>query len=249
MHNPTPDTERLSSYADVLAGELRGFWSSSHVPPSATDVLASLTDRVWDLDLVAASLAEHPLRHAAVLTRADDGAQLVLLDRHDADRGVLAAALALPDLPVEAYAGVSEPNGVVLDGEDPFSGATLIDRDLLPRYDRALSRVRDNARDQGLIQDMILTMVWEADGSLRAETTSDAAAQVLLASGFTKAENASGVYQLNGDDTAVQARAVRNAGRQLAQLGIDTNLSGYRSSPPPVASPAPSSAARPSHTR
>ncbi|WP_129287499.1 hypothetical protein [Streptomyces sp. GZWMJZ-114] len=248
MHDPLTDAERLASYADILAGELPGFWSSTHVPPSAQTRLASLTDRVWDLDLVAASLAEHPLRQAAVLSRADGGAQLLLLDRHDADRGVLAAALALPGLPVEAYRGVPEPNGVALDGEDPFSGAEVIARDLLPRYEQALSRAHGNARDQGL-QPTVLTMAWQADGSLHAEPATAAATQVLLANGFAEAENAPGVYQLVGDDSAVQARAVRRTGRQLAELGIGTALSGYRSSPPPTSSPAPSTTPRPSRTR
>lgn len=53
-------SERLASYADVLAGELPDTWTSTHLTADAKDDLAELTDRIWDLDLIAASLAEHP---------------------------------------------------------------------------------------------------------------------------------------------------------------------------------------------
>ncbi|MGW2854744.1 hypothetical protein ACWDAZ_22885, partial [Streptomyces sp. NPDC001215] len=106
-------SQRLASYADVLADELPDAWTSSHLPPEAKDDLADLADRIWDLDLVAASLAEHPLQQAAVLSRSD-GAQLVVLDRHDERDGFLIAAVAPHALPDEAYRGVHEPNGIAL---------------------------------------------------------------------------------------------------------------------------------------
>ncbi|MYS52199.1 hypothetical protein GTW46_19370, partial [Streptomyces sp. SID6013] len=102
-------SERLASYADVLAGELPDTWTSTHLTGDAKDDLAELTDRIWDLDLVAASLAEHPLQQAAVLSR-PGGAQLVLIDRHDERDGFLLAAVAPRALPDEAYRGVPEPN-------------------------------------------------------------------------------------------------------------------------------------------
>ncbi|WP_417194230.1 hypothetical protein [Streptomyces stelliscabiei] len=40
-------SERLASYADVLAGELPDSWSSSHLPADAKDDLAELADRIW----------------------------------------------------------------------------------------------------------------------------------------------------------------------------------------------------------
>lgn len=86
-------SERLASYADVLAGELPDTWTSTHLTADAKDDLAELTDRIWDLDLIAASLAEHPLQQAAVLNRSD-GAQLVLIDRHDERHSFLLAAVA-----------------------------------------------------------------------------------------------------------------------------------------------------------
>ncbi len=98
-------SERLASYADVLAGELPATWTSSYLPPDAKDDLVDLAARIWDLDLVAASLAEHPLRQAAVLSR-PDGAQLVVLERHDERDSFLVAAVAPRALPDEAYRGV-----------------------------------------------------------------------------------------------------------------------------------------------
>ncbi|MDX3274178.1 hypothetical protein PV462_41445, partial [Streptomyces scabiei] len=136
-------SERLASYADVLAGELPDTWTSTHLPPDAKDDLAELADRIWDLDLVAASLAEHPLQQAAVLRRSD-GAQLVLLDRHDERDGFLLAAVAPRALPDEAYRAVPEPNGIAL-ADDPFLGAEQVAGDLLARYDSALAQVRHNA--------------------------------------------------------------------------------------------------------
>ncbi|KPC80403.1 hypothetical protein ADL35_19600, partial [Streptomyces sp. NRRL WC-3753] len=80
------------------------------VPPGAKHDLAELGDRIWDLDLIAESLAEHPLQQAAVLSR-PDGAQLAVLERHDERDGFLIAAVAPRALPDEAYRAVPEPNG------------------------------------------------------------------------------------------------------------------------------------------
>lgn len=55
MYDHHDTSDRLASYADVLAGELTGTWTSSHIPVDAKDDLAELADRIWDLDLVAAS--------------------------------------------------------------------------------------------------------------------------------------------------------------------------------------------------
>lgn len=101
-------SERLASYADVLAGELPDTWTSTHLPPDAKDDLTELADRIWDLDLVAASLAEQPLQQAAVLSR-PDGAQLVLLDRHDERDGFLIAAVAPVPCPTRRTAPFPSP--------------------------------------------------------------------------------------------------------------------------------------------
>ncbi|QCD60445.1 hypothetical protein [Streptomyces hawaiiensis] len=215
-------SERLASYADVLAGELPDTWTSSHLSPDAKDDLTELADRIWDLDLVAASLAEHPLNQAAILSR-PDGAQLVLLDRHDEHNGFLIAAVAPRALPDEAYRAVPEPNGIAL-ADDPFLSAEQVAGDLLARYDRALTQVRHNAL--GGIQpsqpDRVV-LTWQPDGSVAAAPADGRAGPILVAHGFVQDPD-SGIYRLGGDDTQAQARAVREIGPQLDALGIGTAL-------------------------
>ncbi|RZD83005.1 hypothetical protein [Streptomyces albidoflavus] len=233
-------SERLASYADVLAGELPGTWSSTYLPAEAKDDLAELTDRVWDLDLVAAALAEHPLRQAAVLSRAD-GAQLVLLDRHDERASFLVAAIAPPALPNQAYRAVPEPNGVALSDDDPFLSAEQVAGDLLPRYDTALAQVRHNAL--GGIQpsqpDRIV-LTWQPDGSIATVPADDRASAVLTSHGFVQ-DSQSGIYRLHGEDTQAQARALREIGPRLDALGIGTALQHPAGRTAPVAAPASAS--------
>ncbi|MFE4055211.1 hypothetical protein ACFXP3_02705 [Streptomyces sp. NPDC059096] len=218
-------SERLASFADILAGELPKTWNSTCHTSAHEDDLVALAERIWDMDLVAEALTQRPLRQAAVLTR-QDGAQLVVLDRHDALDGFLIAALAPRDLPDEAYRGVREPDGIAL-SDNPFLSAESVTDDLLVRYEAALAQVRHNATHPagrsgtGPAERVVLT--WQADGALTATGVSESAAGVLAANGFVHDEQSSG-YRLSGDDTGVQARAVRESGRQLDALGITTVL-------------------------
>ncbi|MFJ7164057.1 hypothetical protein ACIQUV_00955 [Streptomyces globosus] len=226
----------LASYADVLADELPDTWTSSHLPPSAKDDLAELADRIWDLDLVAAYLAEHPLRQAALLSR-PDGAQLVLLERHDERSEFLIAAVAPRALPDEAYRAVPEPNGIAL-ADDPFLSAEQVAGDLLVRYDSALAQVRDNAL--GGIQpsqpDRVV-LTWQPDGSVATAPVGDRAGAVLEANGFIQDPH-SGIYRLGTDDTRAQARALRAIGAQLEALGIGTALQHPAGRAAPTSAPA-----------
>ncbi|MFE5162951.1 hypothetical protein ACFRNT_31490 [Streptomyces sp. NPDC056697] len=230
-------SERLASYADVLAGELPDSWTSTHLPPDAKDDLAELADRIWDMDLIAASLAEHPLQQAAVLTR-PDGAQLVALDRRDERDGFLIAAVAPRDLPDEAYRGVREPNGIALT-DNPFLGAERITCDLLARYDSALTQVRHNALGGGIqpSQPDRVVLTWQPDGSIATAPVGDRAGAVLVANGFIQ-DPQSGVYRLSGDDTRAQARALREIGPQLDALGIGTALQHPAGRTAPASAPA-----------
>ncbi|WP_406149370.1 hypothetical protein [Streptomyces anulatus] len=240
-------SERLASYADVLAGELPDSWTSSHIPADAKDDLVDLADRIWDLDLVAAALADHPLQQAAVLSR-QDGAQLVVLDRHDGD-GFLVAAVAPRALPGEAYRAVPEPNGIAL-ADDPFLSAEEVAGDLLARYDTALAQVRHNALG-GLqpSQPDRVVLNWQPDGSVATAPVGDRAGEILLAHGFTQ-DPQSGIYRLSGDDTQAQARALRELGPQLEAAGFATGVQHpaartVSASAPPVP-PVPASS--PAHT-
>ncbi|MFF4822690.1 hypothetical protein ACWDAO_01720 [Streptomyces sp. NPDC001212] len=237
------DSERLASFADVLAGELPDVWTSSHHPAEDKDDLADLTDRIWDMDLVAQSLVEHPLQQAAVLTR-QDGAQLVVLDRPGRN-GFLIAAVAPSDLPAEAFRGLREPDGIAL-ADDPFHSAELVTGDLLARFDTALAQVRCNAAGIQPSQPDLVVLTWQPDGSLAAAPVSEKAAKVLTANGFIRDD--SGIYRLSGDDTTAQARAVRAIGPQLDAHGITTALQHPSGRIPPTATP-PTSIPAPPATR
>ncbi|MET8218768.1 hypothetical protein [Streptomyces hirsutus] len=226
------DSERLATFADVLAGELPGTWTSSHHPAEGKDDLAELTDRVWDMDLVAQALADHPLQQAAILTR-PDGAQLVVLDRPERG-GFLIAAVAPSNLPAEAFRGLREPDGIVLT-DDPFHSAELVAGDLLARFDTALAQARCNAAGIRPSQPDRVVLTWQPDGSLAAAPVSDTVAEVLAANGFVRDE--SGTYRLSGDDTTAQARAVRAIGPQLDAHGITTALQHPSGRIPPTATP------------
>lgn len=229
------NSERLASYADVLASELPDSWTSAYHPPAHKDDLADLADRIWDLDLVAESLAQHPLQQAAVLSRSD-GAQLAVLHRHDERDGFLIAAVAPRELPDEAYRDIHEPNGIALT-DDPFLGAEQVAGDLLARYDIALTQARHNAA-QGVqpSQANRVVLTWQPDGGLAASPVGEKAASVLAANGFVR--DSAGIYRLNGDDTLTQARAVQKTGRQLDVLGIDTALQHPSGRIAPTATPA-----------
>ncbi|MEU9059152.1 hypothetical protein AB0D13_09810 [Streptomyces sp. NPDC048430] len=226
-------SERLASYADVLAGELPDTWISSPVP---ADAKKDLADRIWDLDLVADFLAEHPLQQAAVLSR-PDGAQLVVLDLYDERDGFLIAAVAPSALPDEAYRAVPEPNGIALT-DDPFLSAEQVAGDLLPRYDTALAQVRHNAL--GGIQhsqaDRVV-LTWQPDGSVATAPVDGRAGAVLTANGFVQ-DPQSGIYRLNSDDTQAQARALREIGPQLEAIGIGTALQHLAGRAAPTSAPA-----------
>ena len=215
-------SERLASYAYVLAGELPGTWRSAYHPPESKDDLAELADRIWDLDLVAESLAGQPLQQAATLSR-HDGAQFAVLARHDEHNGFLIAAVAPRALPDEAYRAVPEPSGIAL-ADDPFLSAEQVTGDLLVRYESALAQVRHNTL--GGIQpsqpDRVV-LTWQQDGSVAAAPVDDTAGAVLEAHGFVQ-DQQTGVYRLSADDTRAQARALRAIGPSLDALGIGTAL-------------------------
>ncbi|MER7851367.1 hypothetical protein ABTZ98_02260 [Streptomyces bacillaris] len=236
MYDHHDTSDRLASYADVLAGELPGTWTSSHMPVDAKDDLAELADRIWDLDLVADALADHPLQEAALLSR-PDGAQLVVIDRH-VDDGFLIAAVAPRALPDDAYRAVPEPNGIALSADDPFLSAEEVAGDLLARYDTALAQVRNNVLG-GLqpSQTDRVVLTWQPDGSIATAPVDHRAGEILRGHGFVQ-DPQDGIYRLNGDDTQAQARVLREIGPQLEAIGIGTGLQHPAGRTAPIATPA-----------
>jgi hypothetical protein len=232
MHDTS---ERVASFAELLAGALPGHWTSSHLQSDSQDNLARLTDRIWDLDLIAAHLAERPLQEAGVLHR-QDGAQLVVLDNED--EGFLIAAVAPRALPDAAYRAVPEPNGIAF-ADDPFLCAEQVAGDLLVRYDNALAQARQNALDCiRPSQPDLVVLTWQQDGSVATVPVGDSARAVLVANGFIQ-DPETGIFRFSGDGTRAQAQTLREIGPLLDAHGISTAVQHPAGGTAPTSKPAP----------
>ncbi|MFG2981389.1 hypothetical protein ACGFYQ_09025 [Streptomyces sp. NPDC048258] len=224
---PDDDSRDVESFATILSEELPGNWTVYHHQHQRHEDQFLHAEEVWDLNDVAAALAEYALGADAHLIR-DDGTRLyvTLHPRHEEE--FLVAAMAPSGAAPEAFAGVREPDGIAVPA-DPERAARAITADLLPRYDIALAQVRHNAMNppQPLpapgAQSQQVVMTWLEDGSLAAVTTARPAAEALVSEGFAWNTTA-GAYVLSGDDTRAQAHAVQAAGARLARLGIATVL-------------------------
>ncbi|MGW6986846.1 hypothetical protein [Streptomyces sp. NPDC054946] len=224
---PDDDSRDVESFATILAEELPGNWTVHHHQHHQHDDQFLHAEEVWDLNEVAAALAEYALGTDAHLIR-DDGTRLyvTLHPRHEEE--FLVAAIAPSGIVPQAFAGVREPDGIAVPA-DPERAARGITADLLPRYDIALAQVRHNAMNppQPLpaagTQPQQVVMTWLEDGALAAVTTARPAAEALVSEGFAWNTTAS-AYVLSGDDTRAQAHAVQAAGARLARLGFATVL-------------------------
>ncbi|MEU8543208.1 hypothetical protein AB0C52_25025 [Streptomyces sp. NPDC048717] len=245
LPRPLPDTDRdreLESFATVLADLLPGRWTVEHHRHRTYEDQAEHAADVWDLNDVAAAIAEYELGEDAHLVRAD-GTRLYVTLR-PLHEEFLVAAIA-PGIAPEAFAGVREPDGIAVPA-DPELAARAIDADLLPRYDIALAQVRHNAMNPpqpAPSPDAQVVMTWNEDGSLTATTTAQPAAEILIDEGFTRKES-SAAYVLAGDDTRAQGRAVQTAAARLARLGIGTVLRSAPRSGVDAALPAAPARAR-----
>ncbi|MBU7598882.1 hypothetical protein JGS22_014975 [Streptomyces sp. P38-E01] len=95
-----------------------------------------------------------------------------------------------------------------------------------------------------------VVLTWQQDSSLVTSPVGETAATVLAEHGFV--HQGDGIYRLDGDDTAAQARAVRAIGPRLGTRGIHTRLqhpprAGTPTATPKRTQPAPTRA--PSRTR
>ncbi|MFJ9789416.1 hypothetical protein [Streptomyces globosus] len=224
---PDDDSRDVESFATILSEELPGNWTVHHHQHQRHEDQFLHAEEVWDLNDVAAALAEYALGADAHLIR-DDGTRLyvTLHPRHEEE--YLVAAMAPSGVAPEAFAEVREPDGIAVPA-DAGRAARAITADLLPRYNIALAHVRHNAMNppQPLpapgahVQQVVMT--WLEDGSLAAVTTARPAAEALVSEGFAW-NTAASAYVLSGDDTRAQAHAVQAAGARLAHLGFATVL-------------------------
>ncbi|MEU3747294.1 MULTISPECIES: hypothetical protein [Streptomyces] len=221
MHDPD---DSLASFASVLAGELPGKWTSDYHPDHGGDAYYhDLTVDVWDMDQVAETTATYAVDHCAVLTR-DDGTRLFVMDRKGHDDGFLIAAMAPDALPVAAYQGVREPDGIAVP-DDPFRAAEDVILSLLPRYDKALAQVRHNASrlTSSPPHGTNVVMTWSGDALVVTPPERPDIADVLADHGFVRDADKE-LLVLGGDDSSRQAASVRAAGSRLAELGIGVVL-------------------------
>ncbi|MEU2082341.1 hypothetical protein ABZ569_10705 [Streptomyces albus] len=238
------DHDHLASFADILAGELPGAWSTTHLSAEDRAELAALTDRVWDPDLFAETVSLYTVDHGACLTRTDDGVRLIVVDHYAEQEGFIVATIAPEEVPAEAFRGVREPDSVHVP-DDPFLAARAVTTRLLPRYERALAQVRSNAAQLSRSQPDRVVLTWKPDGSLTTTATTSRVADLLAAHGFAHDEK-SGTYRLSGEDTAAQAKSIREVGAQLARLGVGVVLQHPASSRTPPPATVPAAAQRPS---
>ncbi|WP_282793113.1 hypothetical protein [Streptomyces sp. CC224B] len=236
MHDPTPD---LASFATALADELPGNWSSEHLRHAQYPDQFDRAEHVWDMNLVTHAIAEHVLDQDAVLTR-DDGARLYVITRPRRGEEFLVGAIAPADIPAEAFRSVREPDGIVVP-DDPVQAAADITANLLPRYDKALIQVRDNAARLAPAPPPELVVITLSGRDFHVSKPDRAdAVKVLLDQGcvYDKDQDA---FVLPGGDTAAQAAAIQNAAAQLTQLGVGLTVQPLRTSPAlntvPVAAP------------
>ncbi|MEU5162290.1 hypothetical protein AB0G74_22165 [Streptomyces sp. NPDC020875] len=216
QHDHDHDVE---GFATVLAGELPGHWTVDYREHATRAEQMNRAGAVWDMDTVADAIARHPLGHDAILTR-DDGTRLYVTGRPRHEEQFLVAALAPASISAEAFRGVREPGGIVVPA-DPFAGADAVATGLLPRYEAALAQVQDNAAR--LTSRAPVTLTWVGPDLHATADVSETVRTVLTEHGFAPSGTGHTLV-LSGDDTALQAQAVRAVGAVLATHGTHLAL-------------------------
>ncbi|WP_318209533.1 MULTISPECIES: hypothetical protein [unclassified Streptomyces] len=220
MHDTDP--RDLESFATILAGDLPGRWTSQYHPDHGGTDYDHLAAEVWDMDQTAHAIATYGVFDCAVLTRTDDGARLFVIDHLGKADGFLVAAMSPVGLPAAAYSGVREPDGLAVPA-DPFHAAEAVTLHLLPRYADAVAHARRNAAALASPLPDQVELTW-ADGALTTPVPNSAPLAKLLAEHGFHHDTAQDLLVLPGDDTAVQARAVRAVGARLAELGVGIGM-------------------------
>ncbi|MEV0445539.1 hypothetical protein AB0I46_42180, partial [Streptomyces spectabilis] len=172
----------------------------------------------------------------AALTR-DDGTRLYVVARPRHGEEFLIGAIAPSGIPAEAFRTVREPDGIAVP-DDPVQAAADITVDLLPRYDKALAQVHDNAARLATTPapELVVITLTGRDFHVSKPERADAV-QVLLANGcvFDKDQ---GAFVLPGGDTAAQSEAIQNTAAQLSRLGVGLTVQPSRTTPALDTAPA-----------
>lgn len=245
---PQARTE-LSTFAGALAARLPGTWTSDyHRHPAYADQFP-LAEQVWDLAHVNWAVSEFVLRHDAVLT-GPDGQRLYVIDRPLHRHQFLVAPLEPEDGEVKShhFVGIEEPNGIAVPN-DAVRAAARVARRLLPRYQRALIAVFDNALSQpdpphraappGVAQ--AVTLTWYADGALGVPYASvpEVARMPLYVHGFQYHPHQAAFLLPTAYGEDGQALRIQAVARQLAAQGIGVNLRHAAPTTSPGLPPAP----------
>lgn len=253
----SPIRTDLKSFAAELAFLLPNIWNSEYHRHSAYKDQFPDAEQLWDTGHVSWVASEFVLTHHAVL-HASDGRRLYVTDRPLHPRQFVVAPLEPhgEDIKPHHFVGVEEPNGIAVP-DDPIRASTRITRRLLPRYERALTAVRDNAAAQPEPPHrpappqvaQVVTLTWYDDGALGApyESVPEEARMTLYAHGFQYHPHQSAfllpaAYGEDGRALRVQAVA-----RHLAERGIGVNLRHAAPATAQALPPAPPPAARIHH--
>ncbi|MFJ2739659.1 hypothetical protein ACIO3O_08320 [Streptomyces sp. NPDC087440] len=235
---PPPRT-RLATFAAALAARLPGTWTSEYHHHAAYSDQFPLASEIWDAGHAQWALSTFVVRHDALL-HGPDGQSLCVIDRPThLDQFLVVPLLPDDDVKPHHFDGVEEPNGIKV-ANSPARAAATVARRLLPRYQKALATVHDNAllmadpvpRPTPPKVSQVLTLTRYADGALGAPsaTVPEAARHTLYAHDFNHHEGAFLLAAEYGD--VGQALRLLAVTEHLAQRGIGVNL---RVSPPAAA--------------
>lgn len=232
-----PHRADLSAFADALAQQLPGTWTSQYHPHPDYPAQFPITEQLWDMAHAHWAVAEFVLNHDAVLT-GPNGKRLYIIDRPLNQSEFIVAALAPPGLDDHLFRGVPEPNGITV-GTDPARAAATVARRLLPRYDKALAEVHRRAAVEQVPSAKRTARVdftWQADGSLTATTDHPGAIDHLHRAGFHPDPRSSDTFALPLPlSTSERDQRLHTVALELGALGAHVSI---RNAPAPPA-PAP----------
>lgn len=136
-----PGRMPLDPFAAALTDRMPG-WSMQLRLFHDSQQQRQLTDQLWDWGTLHYAFTDFVIPEAAVLT-GPDGARLVVVHRPLHPGQLLVGALRDPSLAEAAYdwGDVRSPDGISV-GADPVRAAEDVRSRLLPRYDRAVWRLR-----------------------------------------------------------------------------------------------------------